>query len=115
MRLWQVLCTACNPFSLHLYERLVNGLTMTAEFCAEFYEECSGPDQLDLGEDYCDRHVSLNEDGEDAYWSYPLEIPGELLEFTEYNLGRPGVSPPAYLAHVLRVFSFCQKVFRACG
>ncbi len=79
----QVLCTACHPYSLHLYERLVTGLTMTAEFCAEFYEECSGADQLGLEEGYCDYHAELNEDGTNAYWSYPLVIERESWKKTE--------------------------------
>lgn len=51
---------------------------MTAEFCAEFYEECSGPDQLDLEEGYCEYHATQTEDGENEFWSYPLS--GEELE-----------------------------------
>jgi len=53
---------------------------MKAEFCAEFFEECSGPDQLDLEENFCDYHVALTEEGEDQFWSYPLVIEREELE-----------------------------------
>jgi len=70
----QVLCTACHPYSIHLYERLGTGLTMTSDYCKEFYEKCSAPDQLDLDEGYCAVHVG---DGEDEYWSYPLIVNGE--------------------------------------
>jgi len=67
----QVLCTACHPYSGHLFERLGNGLTMTAQFCEEYYSECS--DQLNLPPDYCSTHV-----GEpDEVWAYPLVIDGE--------------------------------------
>jgi len=74
---YQVLCTACHPYSLHLYERLGNGLTMTREFCDEFHDECSG--DLGLPSNYCDIHAG-EVDGEDQYWSYPLVIPGEQYE-----------------------------------
>ena len=73
----QVLCTACHPYSLHLYERLGNGLTMTKDFCDEFYDACSG--QLNLSSNYCNLHAGESED-EPPYWAYPLVIPGEQPE-----------------------------------
>lgn len=71
----QVLCGVCHPYSAHLYERLnvADGLTMTIDFCSEFYTECS--EQLGLAEDYCEVHTGGGET--DQYWSYPLVIDGE--------------------------------------
>ncbi|CAM9587413.1 unnamed protein product, partial [Sphacelaria rigidula] len=67
----QVLCGVCHPYSSHLYERLgtLDGMTMTNEFCNEFYSACSA--DLDLGPDYCDIHTGGDDD---QYWSYPLDI-----------------------------------------
>jgi len=86
----QVLCTACHPYSFHFYERLGTGLTMAPDFCAEFFEECSGPDQLDLEEGFCDYDQLDLEEGfcdyhatqTHEYWSYPLPVLGEELEDT---------------------------------
>lgn len=65
----------CHPYSAHLYERLnvAEGLTMTLDYCADFYTACS--EQLGLGEDYCDVHTGGAET--DQYWSYPLIIDSE--------------------------------------
>ena len=86
LRLRQVLCAACHPYSLHLFERLGTGLTMKSAFCSEFYGECSGPDQLNLAEGYCDFHAG-GPDEEDQYWSYPLVIEREDWRSTEYGNG----------------------------
>jgi len=56
---------------------------MTLDFCKKFYQECSAPDQLDLDEGYCDVHATQTAEGEDQYWSHPLELEGE------HRLGRP--------------------------
>lgn len=71
----QVMCVICHPYSAHLFERLdaPDGLTMTLEFCATFFEACSG--ELGLSADYCDVHTGGGE--EDQYWSYPLDLDGE--------------------------------------
>lgn len=52
---------------------------MKSAFCSEFYGECSGPDQLNLVESYCDFHAG-GPDEEDQFWSYPLVIEREELE-----------------------------------
>ena len=68
-----MLCTVCHPYSLHLYERLETGLTMTSAFCAQFYDACEGT--LELPADYCEFHTGGGD--EDQYWSYPLIVEGE--------------------------------------
>lgn len=67
-----MICGVCHPWSGHLYERLGTALTLTNDFCNEFYAECSGP--LGLAADYCDVHTGG--DG-NQYYSYPLVIDGE--------------------------------------
>lgn len=71
----QVLCAICHPFSAHMFERLdaPDGLTMTLEFCATFFDTCSG--ELGLAADYCEVHTGGGE--ADQYWSYPLILDGE--------------------------------------
>lgn len=70
----QVLCGLCHPYSAHLFERLdtMDGLTMTNEFCNEFFSACES--ELALASDYCDIHTGGDVD---QYWSYPLVIDGE--------------------------------------
>jgi len=71
----QVLCTICHPFSLHLYERLGDALTMTSEYCEKFYSACSPASQLDLPANYCE--IAVGGAAKDQFWSYPLVIEGE--------------------------------------
>lgn len=69
-----MLCGLCHPYSAQLYERLdtSDGLTMTNDFCDEFFSACSS--ELDLPSDYCDIHTGGDTD---QYWAYPLVLDGE--------------------------------------
>lgn len=72
-----MLCTICDPYSAHLYERLDvvdDGLTMTNEFCDTYYSACSS--ELGLPTNYCDIHTGGDID---QYWSYPLTIDSEFI------------------------------------
>lgn len=46
-------------------------LAMTSEFCEKYVKACG--DDLALPATYCDEHV----DGDNEYWSYPLDVEGE--------------------------------------
>ncbi|CAB1115398.1 unnamed protein product [Ectocarpus sp. CCAP 1310/34] len=63
------MCGTCHPWSGHLFERLDTAMTLTQEFCSEFYGECAT--QLGLPADYCVVHAGPEGD---QYWSYPLVI-----------------------------------------
>lgn len=69
----QVLCGVCHPWGGHLYSRLANAMTLTNDFCDEFYDECAIP--LGLESTYCDTHTG-SQDG-DAYYAYPYVPDGE--------------------------------------
>ncbi len=97
---------------------------MTAEFCAEFFEECSGADQLNLNEGYCEYHATQTEDGHDQYWSYPLVIEREGVEehrvWERVLQGRSDLNPTRlhiYLIHSLRVakVTLSALLYRTCG
>eukprot|EP00752_Nemacystus_decipiens_P008422 g7528.t1 len=62
----EVECGICHPWSGHLFERLTNAMTLTNEFCDEFFAECSG--QIALPSDYCDIHTG---GATDAFYAYP--------------------------------------------
>ncbi|CAN0005800.1 unnamed protein product, partial [Ectocarpus sp. 4 AP-2014] len=65
----EVMCGTCHPWSGHLFERLDTAMTLTQEFCSDFYGECAT--QLGLPADYCEVHAGPEGD---QYWSYPLVI-----------------------------------------
>ncbi|CBJ29140.1 conserved unknown protein [Ectocarpus siliculosus] len=65
----EVMCGTCHPWSGHLFERLDTAMTLTQEFCSQFYGECAT--QLGLPADYCEVHAGPEGD---QYWSYPLVI-----------------------------------------
>lgn len=69
----QVACGICHPWSGHLFERLANAMTLTIDFCDEFYSECST--QLGLAPTYCDVHTGGGD--EDAFYAYPYVVDGE--------------------------------------
>lgn len=73
----QVVCGRCHSYSAHLYERLgaelgvVDGMTMTSDFCEELVSACQGQivfTTYDNGDDYCEKHVGGDTD---QFWSYP--------------------------------------------
>ena len=72
------MCGQCHSYSNHLFGRLgpelgvMDGLTMTNEFCEELVDECSGEGQIVFptydGESYCEKHTG---GGADLFWAYP--------------------------------------------
>lgn len=50
-------------------------MTLTNDFCSEFYSECSG--QLGLAANYCDVHTGGDTD---AFYAYPYVADGEKRE-----------------------------------
>lgn len=84
----QVVCGVCNSYSAHLYERLgselggEDGMTMKAQFCADYVAACQGEIVFPTygGQDYCTKHEgTFTPPAEGEFWSYPYEvfIPGE--------------------------------------
>lgn len=69
----KVICGVCHPWSGHLYQRLGTAMTLTQDFCDDFYTACSG--QLTLSDTYCDFHAG--EGDEDLFYAYPYVADGK--------------------------------------
>ena len=65
-------------------------MTLTIDFCSEFYAECSG--QLGLEANYCDVHTGGTTD---AFYAYPYVVDGEALK--TYQVSRISCSCVFYL------------------
>lgn len=103
----QVLCGLCHPYSAQLYERLdaPDGLTMTNNFCDEFFSACSS--DLDLPSDYCDIHTGGDTD---QYWAYPLVLDGRLCVMRVYVCSVPTMFSGSVLTSILVVRLYTDKL-----